>query len=418
MRRSSQEPATVTRGSATETATILRIISVETPVHGGGVGWDDSERTKHVRLIDPVTPVRSAAVRGQLRFWWRAIFGCRAPSLAEMREREHKLWGASERAGAVALRVSGDLKVTSRVAFAPQADIGQGLAYGAFALAPKHGLQQPPPGVLSELKGTVTLELTCPAATREEVETTVNAWTLFGGIGGRTRRGFGAVTDTSSLDPKSFVAELAKPEESTLRLVPSLWGAKFEMWTVGYEKAEAAQEAALDRLREFRQGTTGRRPRDDGRRGMSRSRWPEPDEIRRLKKMNSEGHGPRHPVRKFPRAAFGMPIVFHFKDRGEPPDTRLKPKERERMASPLILRPVRVGKQWHPAALVLRVPGATEVPTVLDQHDVRTVLHDDELDKIEPLARRNGADVLERFVDFFMESAPQAQGQGSRRNHR
>jgi CRISPR-associated protein Cmr1 len=113
-----------------------------------------------------------------------------------------------------------------------------------------------------------------------------------------------------------------------------------------------------------------------------------------------------------------MPIVFHFKDRGEPPDTRLKPKERERMASPLILRPVRVGKQWHPAALVLRVPGATEVPTVLDQHDVRTVLHDDELDKIEPLARRNGADVLERFVDFFMESAPQAQGQGSRRNHR
>jgi hypothetical protein len=45
----------------------------------------------------------------------------------------------------------------------------------------------------------------------------------------------------------------------------------------------------------------------------------------------------------FPRAELGLPIVFHFQEQGDPPDTVLYPandsqgKKRERMASPLIL---------------------------------------------------------------------------------
>jgi hypothetical protein len=42
----------------------------------------------------------------------------------------------------------------------------------------------------------------------------------------------------------------------------------------------------------------------------------------------------------FPRAEFGLPIVFHFQGQGEPPDTVLYPSGAERMASPLILKPL------------------------------------------------------------------------------
>jgi len=57
---------------------------------------------------------------------------------------------------------------------------------------------------------------------------------------------------------------------------------------------------------------------------------------------------PNIPNDAFPRAEFGLPIVFHFPPRqGEPEDTVLYPennsngKQRERMASPLILKALR-----------------------------------------------------------------------------
>src|SRR5215213_3096694 len=45
-----------------------------TYVMGGGV-----RIREHQKLSDPVTPVRSASIRGQLRFWWRACnpSGCK-----------------------------------------------------------------------------------------------------------------------------------------------------------------------------------------------------------------------------------------------------------------------------------------------------------------------------------------------------
>jgi CRISPR-associated protein Cmr1 len=55
---------------------------------------------------------------------------------------------------------------------------------------------------------------------------------------------------------------------------------------------------------------------------------------------------PNIPDDAFPRASFGLPIVFHFQGQGEPSDTVLYPSNstngdvRERMASPLILKPL------------------------------------------------------------------------------
>jgi hypothetical protein len=58
---------------------------------------------------------------------------------------------------------------------------------------------------------------------------------------------------------------------------------------------------------------------------------------------------PNMPADAFPRAELGLPLIFHFKKTkdGEPPDTTLNPiypnedgKRMERMASPIILRPL------------------------------------------------------------------------------
>ncbi len=167
----------------------------------------------------------------------------------------------------------------------------------------------------------------------EELEAALWAWETFGGIGARTRRGFGAILREGSRPPGEeaireglahYSREGGWPEgvphltpKSLVRVVRLSWG----------EVAE--------RYQAFRQARSGGSPKSPGR-----SSWPEPDEIRRLTQKYLPTHAPRHPVRKFPRAHFGLPIIFHFRDKGDPPDTTLKLPQAERRASPLLFRPL------------------------------------------------------------------------------
>ena len=89
----------------------------------------------------------------------------------------------------------------------------------------------------------------------------------------------------------------------------------------------------IGNLRSFRQS----------RQWFHRSKRQEPDEIRRRMVKHKVGHAPVHPVRKFPRAVFGLPIIFEFKRPDVPPEpnkTTLQGATHERLASPLILRPI------------------------------------------------------------------------------
>lgn len=400
MRTSSKSPAAVPAQGTGGLVHIERTFKVITPVHGGGVGWDPAEQAKHVRPIDPVTPVRSAAVRGQLRFWWRATTGCSFSSLQEMYDREAVVWGRSASedksgAGATALRVVRQPKteVTS--------DLVR-VAYGAFALMNGFKNDQEPRGILTLLKGPSELVLTTTPDFRSEVELAVDAWLAFGGIGGRTRRGFGAV-HSANLDVQSRLRDrLAKQ-----RLVPSLIGAKVDHGSTAFDDAMRAHENALESLKAFRQGVGIGRNAGQERNRPGRSRWPEADQIRRVRMANEPRHAPAHSVKKFPRAAFGMPIIFHFKDRGDPADNSLQPEGYERMASPLILRPMLHEGKWHAAAIVLNVPGLTdEIKTVSLRQakqdvSVQTSLNSEELDLIGPVQQRSGNTILERFASFF-----------------
>ncbi len=136
--------------------------------------------------------------------------------------------------------------------------------------------------------------------------------------------------------------------------------------------------------------------RDGPRTVPGRSHWPEADSIRKITgcslkpplgtpasgaPADEDPHDHSTPVvppetlPSFPKAVFGLPINFHFadhpgKDRPgsahkDPQDVQLNPiiqcnrgewEEKERMASPVITRPLWIDGNWYPAMIILSTP--------------------------------------------------------------
>jgi CRISPR-associated protein Cmr1 len=215
------------------------------------------------------------------------------------------------------------------------------------------------------------------------------AWETFGGLGARTRRGFGALACCSIKEdgnPKhvplptsanvpdvsawlkeqlaahvvaetliSDVPHLSPSVSSTICRIPARFFLNNkpiadvfrELLRAGGVKQPAdrminalvAWYYPIEQMKNFRQRR--RRSEANGSR-FGRSYWPEPDEIR----ARTKGFNGRHARRlttapKFPRAVFGLPIVFRFKDTDiDPPDTTLQGAQHARLASRLILRPL------------------------------------------------------------------------------
>lgn len=317
-----------------------------TPVFGGGV---DPKKP------DEVTPVRATALRGLLRFWWRVTSS--EESVAALRDAEASIFGGvhdAPQASCVSVAVTRQPRraVASSVfkdgdSFKVADGVGHGLAYGAFPLRSLEASK-----VHDKLRdytgGEFEWCLRFPSEVRRDVERALWGLLHFGGIGGRTRRGFGAL-------------ELVKGEGFQLRPIADEWPnvGETRAWPVlnrweqsarSFPDATRAHEGGLLLLQEMRQGTELGRGRGQERNRPGRSHWPEPDAIRALYKGRVKS---RHLERKllfdkYPRAAFGAPIIFHFKtERGEvePPDVTLVPtrdgKPMSRLASPLIIRPHR-----------------------------------------------------------------------------
>lgn len=350
-----------------------RRYELATPLFGGGVTPG---------RFDPVTAVRGATIRGQLRFWWRATRAGRYSTVAELREAEQRLWGAASdgdrRASSLvqiavgAIDPGRDFVVPDRSGRPLTDNRGEQISVGHFR-SPFSYVAFP----LQQTRGVVregirfTLTITAPEAwpggdkahfagtPAEELAAALWAWETFGGIGARTRRGFGALRCVAidgqphalpgAADLESWLARQVRAhvlagdgpagvprlslEARWYRVVPerrnppSYFADPLQAW-----------QYLFGRLKEFRQP----RPpgRDDPRR-PGRSRWPEPEAIRQITRRRLPRHQPMPGSGKFPRAAFGLPIIFQFKDQGDPEQTSLQGAgEIDRLASPLILRPL------------------------------------------------------------------------------
>lgn len=205
-----------------------------------------------------------------------------------------------------------------------------------------------------------------------DVDLALWAWVNFGGIGARTRRGCGAL-HCKELAPQS-VNDIAKWFTQKQLDYRQSSGATLEMSRLSNDlfisssKPTAPVQAwaqSVKVLREFRQEGVGRKPRPQIEKPLSRSNlpgrsyWPEPETLRRLAQTRPAKH-PRltHiPDDAFPRAELGLPIIFHFQDErsGEPRDSELYPKDKTRMASPIIVRPLAVGDGSQAVPMILRL---------------------------------------------------------------
>ena len=383
-----------------------------TPVFGGGVKLpaDGSVGTKD---IDPITPVRVPSIRGQLRFWWRAVNPRGCKTVEELYQAETEIFGGLQwkdpkdgpnakgkvRRSALEIHVAKQPGTASALeVFVPgeRFHLQQGMDAIAYAAFPLRGSDRDHPlhGTLHDYKKQqFQLEFTYPkhvvtaGEEKREIERDIRsalwAWATFGGLGGRTRRGFGAIADVT--DP----AVVAGLDEGWREYVTGLdvpWphlpphGSK-RLATASADDGVSALKNLLGQFKALRQSVGLGRNRGKVRAG--RSFWPEPDAIRKLTRRTAPAHSERMTeVDAFPRAAFGMPIIFHFKDKPDPGDTTLQPagKDVDRFASPLVLRPYRDPSQGKVSAMAVelrsRIPeaelkGFGPVATSVSEADAR-----------------------------------------------
>ncbi len=374
-----------------------------TPLFGGG-----AENKK----ADEVSVIRATEIRGHLRFWWRATRGGQFSTIEELKKHEDAIFGSTEKHSALQIEVVVEEKYENRKKIndatketvikieesinnsdkkvkknASTQEFKQ-FQYFAFPLQPNDDEKQQKDwkaevrvGVKPKIafsypkefkiykkdkNGKTIIEKTFDSSI--EIQATLWAWETFGGIGARTRRGFGALklskkneiqqtnemfTSVESLREKaSIYIYSGKPPKSIPYLDKNL---RFAVTDENPNKTEV-WKTLVEKYKSFRQQ----------RKGTGRSKWNEPEVIRNLTNQRLKTADPKDShesiepdFEKFPRAEFGLPIVFqfHYEDtwktrRTNSDDENVDPRKtilkvsdlpnqkRERFSSPLILRPI------------------------------------------------------------------------------
>lgn len=382
-----------------------------TPMYGGG--------TKSAEP-DTAMPVRAAAVRGQLRFWWR-LLAKHKWKLQEktLREAEFALWGGMDgngQAGKVFLKVS-DVSFNGKQTRLPEAVLCPYTDYAAkltdvlsYVLFPARDTDTRlyKPGLEWTLQWRFD-ETRITDEQKHQVHETLRWWANFGGIGARTRRGCGAFAAS-----ECSLAEIIKPlTEKDIEAA----GCRLVRQADTSSDAVKSWKKAVAKLRDFRQKVgIGRNQGSSDFPG--RSRWPEPDALRRLSgefsKEPGHWHEPEHTAGNlFPRGLFGMPIIITFKDAGDPgKNIQLLPPQKERMSSPLIIRPMRnADGQWQAGALLLPYKHLLDMKAEVKggklrgSHTVDIWQNGKDAD-IRPLRENGGGnpgDPLSIFLNFFQK---------------
>jgi len=329
-----------------------------TPMFGGGF---------EPRETDPISPVRAAAIRGHLRFWWRALYGAAFENAEQLFAAEEKLWGSAAHEvkegdkivtkgpGQVSVRVQvlkpGELRRYSQVA--PKAHPRHGPQHGVFLFPFQQQNRENIPEANCRTGLEFQLELAGPDSAMQEIEDTIRIWLTFGGIGARTRRGCGALT--VEREPQNWLPPVGvnARRQWFSRLIRAggnrrdafhtiLSGASVVVAHPRQDPVEAWRELGVFWSR-FRKGHVGSHEYSP----MSGAKW---NDYRTLSK--SSGRDRLELAKPF----LGLPIIFQ-RFRGARFSGTLEPAESGRMASPVIMKPLaHPDGSYSPMVVVLRAP--------------------------------------------------------------
>ncbi|MHC1990515.1 type III-B CRISPR module RAMP protein Cmr1 [Bacillus safensis] len=321
-------------------------IHLVTPMFGGG---------PQSNSIDQDRPIRESAIRGHLRFWWRATRGAVCKNANELSKREAEIFGHTEQASQIQVVThyeKDEVKRNSKVFFKkknhpfPRYVLSNMKDETPYLIKAQFSLN------IRLSKKTTDFELI-----KKEVEAALWAWINFGGLGSRTRRGCGSLY-CKQFSPynKRTKSQLEKWFEQKLLEYDIQLPASSREWpTLSREfKVQAFPSSMISSWQSVIQTYETFRRRSNPNKKRGRSCWPEADTIRLLTGKAKSGHHIPYPKEKpfkyqaFPRAQFGLPIQFRFapKDSGKDPDpVTLLPKGKDRLASPLILKPLAINQE-------------------------------------------------------------------------
>ncbi|MCW5942892.1 MAG: type III-B CRISPR module RAMP protein Cmr1 [Fimbriimonadaceae bacterium] len=347
-------------------------VDLATPMLGGG------SRAGHPDLDQPFRP---SAIRGALRRWWRATNVFASP--ADLRSRERALWGMADAEGPSSslVRVEVDQTSSSELRILRDAgnlvpDYAKGILIeprtGIRAVSDEHAIRILPTGsfrLVVSVRSDRFATDDSPAITgaqKSEVLRALAAWLLFGGIGARTRRGFGALR-WEGFGAQAHLTGLAGPQNPNFLVsgFTSLVGAW--LFLKSAQDSNRAWHQAIETLRDFRKGQVGAQRQGHG--PNSHSPWPEADSIRQAQGVPTLRPLPRQ---TFPRAELGLPLQFRSARPGR--QNNFGPIAGEfveswvpttngqtRLASPVLVKPILWNGQWW-AGLVLLTRGRIRRP--------------------------------------------------------
>jgi CRISPR-associated protein Cmr1 len=358
----------------------LRLI---TPMFGGGY---------KAREVDPLQPIRPAAIRGHLRFWWRATAGARYASVEELHKAERELWGAAATkdnpaVGKVAIRV--EVK-----------DKGQMVGYGSRGGLPKYFLFPfRPQKNIPATKGCenvvftlrLILDTSLSEAQRAEVTTALKAWIAFGGVGARTRRGCGALTVVSN-NANQWLPRLQGIAE-WLGMPPNV-ASKCDWTTLAGAHGQITHaNDAEDAWRKL--GSFWERFRRGGL--VSGTKWSDYRDV--LCNLDDQ-----HDELALAKPFLGLPIEYQEFGEQTPFTGTLEPAQSGRMASPVILKPIALqGGEFGALVLVMHAPKPDKIRVNSEEYALAAPTKD-------PVLQALGAnDVL----DAVLKGAKQHFGQRS-----
>ncbi len=384
-----------------------------TPVLGGATR---PQKVDDEQEVDEVDGIRAPTVRGHLRFWWRALHGHQYETSQKLYEAESALWGRAAGRG-IGGRSLVEIMITSKENKKIETyklSKNDFHCNSFYALWPARADELWRPGVC------FTLSILCPQDREKTIKNVVRAWILFGGYGGRTRRGVGSLTvdgePTDWLPDAKTHANLRSALETLFETdifaplpgklptdVPLLRGAELSVGEPSKSEPKAAWTTAIGWLKEFRQGAPPQdttspedwaRQRGDNQR-PGRSNWPEADKVRQNSLPRGGlpwAHGPKHsPVPAWPRGGFGLPILGQFQKENrngvhwekslrpctEPGNFQLQlainGEKCDRLASPLIVKALPLANgEFLPCALWLNRAYPKNGEIVLVRNDKMT----------------------------------------------
>jgi len=127
--------------------------------------------------------IRSAPIKGALRFWWRALYG--SDDIEEMKTKENEIWGSTQSKSQVTIEViSQDIQPLREKLDKGNFNIYEYLGYG----------YRVGNNVRSYFKsGSFTIRITYNKKHHDQIANTFSFLIYFGGIGAKARNGFGSL---------------------------------------------------------------------------------------------------------------------------------------------------------------------------------------------------------------------------------